>query len=74
MPIAVTDVFRDYHLKWNKSNGERQMPYDIISVSKLKQLFKWTYLQNRNRHRDIEDKFLVTKAQSWGRDELGGWD
>ena len=74
MPFAITDVFRDYRPKWNNSNGERQMPYDITSMSNLEKLFKWTYLQNRNRHIDIEDKFMVTKVQSWGRDKLGGWD
>ena len=24
---------------------------------------KWTYLQNRNRLTDIEDKFMVTKGE-----------
>ena len=27
---------RDYHTKWNKSEGERQIPYDIIYMWNLK--------------------------------------
>ena len=27
---------RDYQIKWNKSEGERQMPYDITYMWKLK--------------------------------------
>ena len=43
------------HTKWNKSDRERQIPYDITSMWNLKKWYKWTYLQNRNRHRDIEN-------------------
>ena len=27
---------RDYHTKWNKSEGERQIPYDITYMQNLK--------------------------------------
>ena len=33
-----------------------------------------TDLQNRNRPTDIENKFMVTKGETWGRDKLGAWD
>ena len=62
---------RDYHIK---SNSERQI-YDIIYMWNLKKWFKWTYLQSRNRLKDIENKLIVTKRKSrWGRDKLGAWD
>ena len=40
-----------------------------------KKLYKWTYLQNRNRPTDIEKKVRVTKGEKgWGRAELEVWD
>ena len=32
--------------------------------SNFKKWYKWTYLQNKNRPTDIENKFTVTKAES----------
>ena len=32
---------------------------------------KWTYLQNRNRLIDLENKLMVTKEERGGRDKLG---
>ena len=65
---------RDYHAKWSKLERERQISYDITYVES-KIWYKWTYLQNRNRFTDIEDKFMVTKGEKgWGRDKLGVWD
>ena len=39
----------------------------------LKEWYKWTYLQIRNRPADIEKKFVVTEG---GREEdkIGVWD
>ena len=65
---------RDYHTKWNKSDRERQMPYGIANMQNLKEWYKSTYLQNRNRLTDIENKFMVTKGEVVGRDKLGVWD
>ena len=49
---------RDDHTKWSKSERERQIPYDIDYMwnLKFKKRYKWTYLQNRNRLTDIENK------------------
>ena len=48
------DGHGDYHTKWRKSDRERQI-YDIACMWNLKKsdinCYKWTYLQNRNRHR-----------------------
>ena len=46
----------------------------ITYIWNLKKVYKWTYLQNRNRPTDIENKFMVTKSESMGRDKLGVWD
>ena len=57
---------RDYHTKWSKSDTERQIPYDITYMWNLKIGYKWTYLQNRNRLADIENKAMVTKGSRGG--------
>ena len=55
---------------------ERQLSYVIIYMWNLKRWYKWTYLQNRNRLIDIENKLMVTKEDSSGRSgsKLGAWD
>ena len=57
---------RDYHTNWSKSERERQTSYDIAYMKNIKKWYKWTYLQNRNRLRDLEDKLMVTKGFSFG--------
>ena len=54
---------RDYHTKWSKSDGERQISimYHLSVESKI--WHKWTYLQNRNRFTDMENKLIVTKGE-----------
>ena len=56
----------DYHTQWSKSDRERQIPYDTIHMWNLKKWYKWTYLWNRNRLRDTENKFMATKGKKWG--------
>ena len=57
------DEPRDYHTKWSKSERERQIAFNITYMWNLKKWCKWTYLQNRNRLRDIENKFMVAKGE-----------
>ena len=67
---------RDYHIKWSKSDREGQISYDITYMWNLKR-YKWTYLQNRNRLTDTENKLMITKVDSGGGaggDRLGVWD
>ena len=62
---------RDYHTKWTKSKREIQIPYDNHLYVESKLWHKWTYLQNRNRPTDIENKLMVTKGgKEWKRDIL----
>ena len=61
------DGLGGYYANWNKSDRERQILYDITYMWKLKKWYKWTYLQNRNRLTDIENKLIVTKGDSGER-------
>ena len=55
---------RDNRTQWSKSDIERQISYYITYMWNLKKLYKLTYLQNRNRLTDFENKFMVTKGES----------
>ena len=63
------DRSKDHHTKWNKSERERQMPYDITYLeSKIQH--NWTYLWNRNR--EIENRHRQHRL-SRGRVLGKGW-
>ena len=49
-----------------KLDRERQISYDIAYMWNLKKWYKWTYLQNRNRVTDVENKLTVTKGERGG--------
>ena len=57
---------RDYHTRWSKTDRERRISYDIIYMWNLKKWYNWTYIQNRNRPTDIENKLMVTKGEKGG--------
>ena len=57
---------RDYHTKWSKSDRERQILYDITYMWNLKKWHKWTYLQNRNRLTDFENKPVLPNGKVGG--------
>ena len=49
----------------------------ILMYKKLdskKNWHKWTYLQNRNRLTDIENKLLVMKVEGWEKGQMGSWE
>ena len=46
--------------------------YDITYMWNLKKGFKRTYLQNKSRFTDFENKFMVTKGDRWGQGWTGG--
>ena len=39
----------------SKSEKEKQMLYNIAYMWNLEKLYRWTYLQNRNRNTDAEN-------------------
>ena len=48
-----------------QSDNERQISYDTTYMWNLKKGHKRTYLQNRNRLTDFENKLTVTKGNRW---------
>ena len=64
------DEPRDYHTKWNKSEKERQIPYDIAYIWNLKyDTNVLTYETQTHRH---ENRLLFVKRDSeGGNDGLG---
>ena len=64
-PFAATWIGpRDCHTKWSKPDKETQISYDITQMWNLKKKrYKCTYIQNRNRPTDIENKPMVTKGE-----------
>ena len=50
---------RDCHNEWSKSDTERQTSYNITYMWNLKNWYKWTYLQNRNRVTDVKNKLRL---------------
>ena len=52
---------RDCHTEWTKSEKDKYHMISVIVASK--KWYKWTYLQNRNRPTDIENKSTVTKGE-----------
>ena len=52
---------RDCHIEWSKSDTQRQISNNIAYTQNLKRKeYKWTYLQNRNKVTDVENKPMVT--------------
>ena len=56
----------DPHSKWCKSDRKWQISCDIAYMQNLKSWYKWTYLQNQNTVRDVENKPIVTRQESKG--------
>ena len=60
---------RDYYTKWSKSDKYK---YHMIShMWNLKERYKLTSLQNRNRLNRSQNQ---TNGNTRGRDKLGVWD
>ena len=61
--LMVADKsFPKFKFSLDKSEGERQIPYDNTYMVEFKIRHRWTYLQNRNRLTDIENRPVVTKV------------
>ena len=61
MPVAAT--WMDLDIIILSEVRERQISYDITYMWNLMKWYKWTYLQNRDRLRDIESELMVTKGE-----------
>ena len=49
----------DCHTEWSKSDRETHISYNTIYMWNLKRGYKRTYLQNRNRVTDAENKLMT---------------
>ena len=58
MPIVAT--WMDLEIIILSEVRKKQIPYDITYMWNLKKGYKWTYLQNRSRITDVENKLMVT--------------
>ena len=66
---------RDDHTKWSKSERERQTPYDITYILKLKIIQMNLYTKQKEAHKH-RNKFMVRggRLEGKGRDKVGVWD
>ena len=51
-----TDGPRDCHSEWSKSEKEKQISYINAYVWNLEKWYRLSYLQNRNRNTNVENK------------------
>ena len=63
------DEPRYYHTEWRKSDTKLNTWYCLYVESKKKKGYTWTYLRNRLRSTDVENKFTVTSGVG-GRENL----
>jgi len=52
---------QEYYAKWNKSDRERQIPYDVS--------YMWNLFFKSHRQRDQIDE---CQSRGWGVGEMGG--
>ena len=57
------DGLREYHTKWSKPDKDKYHTSLICGIIKW---YKWTYLQNRNRPTDIENKHGYQRERGGG--------
>ena len=62
------------HTQWNKSKTEKQISYINTYMWNLEKWCRWSYLQSRNRDRQIENKCMFKKGEKEVWDEFGDWD
>ena len=63
MPFAAT--WMELEIIILSEVRERQI-YDMSCMWNLKKWYKWTYLQNRERLKDIENKLMATRGKGGG--------
>ena len=66
MPFAATWIDLETIILSDMWDRKRQTPYDVTYMWNLKKRYKWTYLQNKNKLTDRENKLTATKEGSRG--------
>ena len=68
------DEPRACHIKWNKSEREKQILHINTYIWNLEKWPWWTYLQGSNRDTDIENRLWMQRGkESKGWTERGAW-
>ena len=62
---------RGCHTEWNVRHKKTNTIWYRLSVESFLKVYKWTYLQNRNRVTDVENKFMVPGGQGGGEGQIG---
>ena len=65
------DGHGDYHTKWSMS-GKDKCHIILLICTIFTKLYKWTYLQNRNKPFVLVNELLVTMKKRWRRGK--DWD
>ena len=58
------DGTRESHIKWSKSERERQIPYEIMYITYIRH--RWTYLKKRNKLMGMENRCVVAQDEGVG--------
>ena len=66
------DVSTDCHTEWNRTKREKQISYINVYMWNIVKRCRRPYLQSRNRHTDIENKYMDSKWRGGKRVELIG--
>ena len=67
------DTTRDYHTKWSKSERERQIPYVITYIWKLKYDTMNLSMKQKQNHGHREQTCGCQGGEGWGRVGVGSW-
>ena len=68
------DATRDYHTKWNKSERERQIPYDITYIWNLKYDINELIYETETDSQTSKTNLRYQRGNVGGSDKLGDWD
>ena len=76
MPFVTTWTDIEIIIVSEASQTEKNKYHTISLIPKSKKKwYKWTYLHNRNRLTNLENKLVVTRKKGWGwRDRSDVWD
>ena len=66
MPFAATRMDLEIIILGEVSQTEKDKNHDIAYMRNLKKRYKWTYLRNTNRLRDLEKELMVTRREGLG--------
>ena len=66
MPFATTWMDPDIVIPSEASQRTRNIKWHSLYAESKSKWYKWTYLQNRNRLTDLENKLMVTRGKGWG--------